>query len=490
VSFAIFARRRVRELVDRFAGSGPVTVIVGAGASVEATLPDWQSLIRRLLERASRSVPELADEASRAAWAEETLKADGLLGAAAVVEALSKEQLQTWIVEGLYERAPASSYRPGPISEQVAFLHRCLGTKLTIATSNYDDLLEEALRDGGIRRARIRSYITGRRGSEGAVGVIHLHGYAGRDRTKGTLILSEEQYQRMQRGQSWQERFVGERLLSTNCLFVGTSLTDPNLIRYLYGYRGQRRHAALFVRQAESPTVAPDVRKARETAMRERWNRCGVEVLFLDHFSDVAQVLNEIGYRAVADSYVPVDQRARRWIGRIERDIIGINHDRHFELGQRFLSDRLRSLLARAVSVAELFGADFSHEVLAASLWLANRDGTHLTSWATTDRLHRDRATIEPVKIEVGSKWVSVATFCRGTRVEEDRDVYASRWRYVRGLPLYLEETQGARLPIGCLTVTSSRPGAETMLERMDDGVKASFHESLTAGTIAFLRQA
>jgi hypothetical protein len=60
----------------------------------------------------------------------------------------------------------------------------------------------------------------------------------------------------------------------------------------------------------------------------------------------------------------------------------------------------------------------------------------------------------------------------------------------VRGLPLYLDESQGARLPIGCLTVTSSLPGAETMLEQMDDGVKASFHEILTAGTVAFLREA
>ena len=45
-------------------------------------------------------------------------------------------------------------------------------------------------------------------------------------------------------------------------------------------------------------------------------------------------------------------------------------------------------------------------------------------------------------------------------------------------------------LPVGCLTVTSTLPGAQTMLEAMDDGVKAAFHNILIEGMLGFLSEA
>jgi hypothetical protein len=72
----------------------------------------------------------------------------------------------------------------------------------------------------------------------------------------------------MQRGTSWQEQCVTEQLETSSCLFVGTSLTDPNLIRYLYGYKQaqSRAHAAVFVRQGDAEGVDDEVRVAREDA--------------------------------------------------------------------------------------------------------------------------------------------------------------------------------------------------------------------------------
>ena len=469
--------------------SARVTLIVGAGASVEAGLPDWETLTRRLLTRAA-SAAFAADETSeRDTWVEETLRKDGLLGAAAVVEALSEEHLQEWLIEELFLASTAADYAPGPISQQVAVLRRRLGARLSIVTSNYDDLLEQALRESGYPSKDVRAYIRRREAvPAGAVPVVHLHGYAGRDGTKGTLILSEEHYHRMQRRSSWQEHLMEESLLTSSCLFVGSSLTDPNLIRYLYGYRGDRRHAALFVRQAEPRDLQTSVLGAREAATAARWKRCGVDAVFVDHFADVAQILHEIGLRHEdVAAYEPLPDRASSWIHDIQSNVVGVDRDSDFVVGQEFLSDRLRSLLERGKTEAERFGADFSHEALAASLWLATPDGESLMSWATTDRLHRDRATMEAVPIRAGSRWVAVEAFCRGTRFENDRDEYASRWRYVRGLPLTLKVPGKGLLPVGCLTITSTLPGASTMLEQMDDGVKANFHAMLVGGMVAFL---
>jgi hypothetical protein len=491
MSFAIFQRSDVCEIVERFSDSSRVTVVVGAGASVEAGLPTWERLIVDLLRRAAETKFDASETDDRDRWVEETLAKDGLLGAAAVVEALSGEQLQAWLLEELFGGLTAGDFAPGPISRQVAELHRRLGQRLTIVTSNYDDLLEQALREAGYAAKDVKSYIRHRKAMPpGAIPVTHLHGYAGRDETKGTLILSEEHYHQMQRGSSWQEEFMAERLLNSNCLFVGSSLTDPNLIRYLYGYRGERPHAALFVRQAEYAQLPAKVRAAREDATARRWQRCGVDAIFVDHFADVAQILHEIGLRHEdPTAYTSLFDRASTWIKEIESSVIGVERDIDFELGQRFLSDRLRALLDRGIREAERFGADFSNEAVAASLWLATRDGTGLMSWATTDRLHRDRSTMEAVPIQAGSRWISVEAFCRGTRFEEDRDVYVSRWRYVRGLPLTPTIPGSGLLPVGCLTITSTLPGAQTMLEVMDDGVKAAFHGILVEGMLRFLSE-
>src|SRR5579884_3140003 len=94
VSFSIFERSDVREVVERFSDSSRVTVVVGAGASIEAGFPSWQQLIERLLQRAARTRFADAETEDRDLWVRETLSQDGLLGAGAVVEALSREQLQ------------------------------------------------------------------------------------------------------------------------------------------------------------------------------------------------------------------------------------------------------------------------------------------------------------------------------------------------------------------------------------------------------------
>lgn len=492
MSFAVFQRPEITEVVERFSESTRVTVVVGAASSIEAGLPGWEALIERLLQRAAENTFGASEVAERDRWVEETLAKDGLLGAAAVVEALSGEQLQPWLLEEVFDSGTAADFAPGPISRQIAQLRRRMRERVTIVTSNYDDLLEQALREAGFAAKDVKSYIRQRKViPAGAVPVTHLHGYAGRDATKGTLILSEEHYHQMQRGSSWQEDLMAERLLNSNCLFIGSSLTDPNLIRYLYGYRGERPHAALFVRQAESAQLPANVRAAREEATARRWQRCGVDAIFVDHFADVAQVLHEIGLRHEdAAGYRSLFERASTWISEVESSVIGVDCDSDFELGQRFLSDRLRVLLDRGMREAERFDADFSNERIAASLWLATREGDGLMSWATTDRLHRDPSTMQAVPIQAGSRWIAVEAFCRGTRVGEDRDVYASRWRYIRGLPLTPAVPGLGLLPIGCLTVTSTMPGGRTVLDGMEEGLKAEFHGILVEGMLAFLSEA
>ena len=491
MSFASLAQPAIEPLIERFAAAPHVTVVVGAGASMEADLPSWPELIERLLERVAGGDPRLGDAADRADWIARTLERDELLGAGAVVEVMADAELDDLLPRALYGDAGPAGYEPGPIAQQVAGLWRLLGDELSILTTNYDDLLERALLAAGATRRQVRTYV--RRPEEppaGAVAVTHLHGFAGREGPPRRLVLTEEHYHRMQLGRSWQEEYVTERLENSLCLFIGTSLTDPNLIRYLYGYpAGARRHAAVFVRQGDLEHASAAVRAAREEAIGRRWRRCGVEPAFVDHYADAAQLLYEIGHRrSVGGSYTPLPARARRTLELIERVLFALGRgDEAFGERQVELSRWLRSHLYDLLGIALDGSPPPADERLALALWLMSPDGARITAWAHSDRAHQDPATIEAVPIASGSDWVAARTVCQGVRVELDRESSVSRWRFVRGLPLVLDAP--TRMPVGCLTISSTRRGAESVLNGLDPPTRAELHRALTATIVAAIEQ-
>jgi hypothetical protein len=483
MSFASLAGAKMDALVERFADAGDVTLIVGAGASMEALLPSWPLLIERLLRRVAEDHPGLSSDEAKSAWIERTLREEDLLAAGAVVEVMARQDLDTLLPEELFRPGGPGAYEPGPIGHQVAALRTRFGERLTILTTNYDDLIERALMASGIAKRNIKSYV--RRRSvlpAAAVPVTHLHGYAGREGHPKGIVLTEEQYHRMQRGSSWQEQYVTERLENSLCLFVGTSLADPNLIRYLYGYQqsAARRHAAVFVRQGDVQGAVDEVRVVREEAVSKRWQRCGVEAVFVDHFGDAAQLLYEIGFKRTAGTaYESVATRASTALRRIGETALLLGRtEQEFADRQVALSRWLRETLYQTLRSA--LGTDPpADERLALALWLLSEDGQTLTGWVHSDRAHQDPTTIEAVPIKPSSTWVAVRTVCQGVRVELDRQSEVSRWRFVRGLPLIIDAP--SRLPIGCLTVSSTKPSHETVLVSMAPAAKAAFHDGLVA---------
>lgn len=513
MSFLVYQQEPIDELIRSAGGDGKITLLVGAGASMEAGLPSWDKLLDRLLLRGGESAglietvaqgqPPTPEQAvRRARWLAEAAR-DGPLGKAALAETLAGSNRDCWIEDALFEDAVTGEHRgpddyyPGPIARQIPVLLDAFGTTdLRIMTLNYDDLLEQACRQDG----RFEPYAIStedHRVPAGKVGVFHLHGYLGRDgRPAGQLVLSEADYMQMQRGASWQEQLVGAAFRDSTVVFVGTSMLDPNVIRYLHGVTPptgeQHARFALFVRQGTYEKEVPeDIRRARERALGQRWEALGVAAVFVDHYTDVAQILAEIARRRRLgpDAYMPLPGRAAEWIGAVQRDILGWYDDERFRDGQRVVNHLLRNALARAVAAAERLGGQAWGETLQLALWLVDPDGEKLTNWVMTDRLHLDRQTIEPVDIDEYANWVAVRSFCAGTPLAQARDIYASRWRFVRGTPLVLESERHGRIPVGCLTTASLSPRSETQLDAMRGEVLTAFNEAVSDAVITLLDQ-
>lgn len=490
--FTAFAHDPIAAIIEAAGSSRRLTVVVGAGASMEAGLPSWETLVKRLLRRvvAEKRLLDVEDAEALERWEAEAAR-DGYLGAAAIVDALAGEGRDQWIPEELFgANTTSADYIPGPISRQIALLADVLGDRLRIVTLNYDDLLEQALRLRGLTPHVVATEDLDV--PEGKFPVYHLHGYLGQgDGGRGHVVLSEGDYQQMTAGRSWQDDLVRGALRDSTVVFVGTSLLDPNLIRYLHGAipRTRRRAFALFVRQG---TYAADVPRAippaREAALAARWGALGVTTVFASHYVDVAQVLYEIADKATLKAqYLPLPGRVAEWIGRVERDILGVTDDDAFLRGQHAFRDLLRHSLDAAVEAVRELTGERVDETLACTLWLVDAAGEHLTSWVTTDRLHVERATIEPVRIHEHSRWVAVRAFCRGTPLAEPRNIYASRWRFIRGTPLVLATRRHGRLPVGCLTTASMLGHERSLLSTMDRDVQTAFNEAVGGQVLRFL---
>jgi SIR2-like domain len=482
VALRQFADVPLTTMVDVPAAGPGLTLVVGAGISVEAGLPPWRQLVRDLLDRAARERLGLTDPPIREAWIDQVLRGESPLGAAAVAEALAGDDLANWIPDALYGADPRR-FQPGPIARQVPVLRQAFGIGLRLLTTNYDDLLQQAFEDAGIGVEA--AAFTGPEGSSAPATdaanqrISHLHGFLARDgRREGTVVLTEHDYQRVAQS-DWQRSEVGAALMNSPCIFIGSSLTDPNLLRYLHTHSGpgSPRHFAIFTRQDVYPRGTPQqVIAAREKALAARWRSNNLAIVFVDHYAEIALTLAEVARaKQQGDEYVLLPQRLGQWHARVARELLLPPGNGAFIQAQDLLHGALRGALEAAVQTVNDLGYDTGDEVLAATLWLVDEAGDTLTNWATTDRVHRDPATIDPVPITEHSSWVAVRAFCRGAALGEPRDIYASRWKYIRGLPL----NTANGVPVGALTVASMLPEGKTMLDHMPDTIEAAFDAAL-----------
>lgn len=475
-----------------------MTLLLGAGASIEAGLPSWPALIERLLVRAGveRGLLRDTDDAGRERWVAEAVRRDGYLGAAAIVDALTETGvLEEWIPEALYgEGRGAADFFPGPICRQLPRLIDAFGSALELMTTNYDDLAEQAIRDDPLSHHEAVPYVGEHRDmAPDCIELVHLHGYAGRDGAMGRLVLTESDYQRMQQIISWQETRVRAALAQSMFVFVGTSLVDPNLVRYLHGDAGTATppRYAIFVRQDTYEEGVPaGVPAAREEAVRARWSAVGVTAVFVDHYVDVAQALYEVARaKQMGASYVPLPDRARDWVETVQTKLLGVGDDAAFVHGQKIVGAQLRLALSSAIAAAEELEGRRWDEKLALTMWLIDADARHLVNRVTTDRLHLDQGTVEPVAISEYARWVAVRSYCRGLPLAEIRDVYASRWHFIRGTPIVIDTERHGRIPVGCLTTASMKERGQTLLNTMDDIVEARFNQTLSTNVLALLNQ-
>lgn len=301
-----------------------LTIVVGAGASMDAGLPSWHGLLLRLLETGFNPIIDHSDyredkkaieEDLAREWAEDSecpsvyeflahdlLNRHDLRAAATMARTLhedSKDGLGNAVYEALYDTA-GQAPPPGRIARSIAALATLFdGNKVRILTTNYDDLLERAILEFSDPPCLAKSWRPGLkkpRRSKRTYLVEHLHGFVPSGvapTAEAGLVLDEQSY--AQRSESAIKTLASELKRESPTLIVGMSLTDPNVVAALYRAGEPRDIHGLFVEEAESRlslAVIDDIQSVRLSKM-------SVNAVDLKSYGQVSQVLVEARLRRI-----------------------------------------------------------------------------------------------------------------------------------------------------------------------------------------------
>jgi hypothetical protein len=445
-------------IIERLAGAQRLTFVVGAGASMEAGLPSWGSLVRALLDSAA---PASLSESDRAAWLDAAAE-PGLLGMAATARALAgnDEEFVKRVDHHLYRGKGPEHFDPGPLAREIAAWKRDY-PEIRLATFNYDRLLERALEDVGLQAEASEDNDPEQ---HDVAAVRHLHGVLTGTPADDAVILTEGDYALWPSG-SWQDDFMRDALGGV-CVFLGLSFTDQNLLRWIYGSAGTD-HVAVLARQS-APRLSLAVRRELESATRARLRQANVTAYWADFYAELAQLMHEARRRrGPGKPPTAYPERAQKRALKARRRCLPATS---LEARQRKVRGILAASLAGVRAALKSIGADPTDAVLGLGLWGLDYDQRDVTLLASSDRVHADLSTVTGVPLAWGSEWVAVEAITQGSVVEWDPETYASRWRSVRGIPLvWTRPEQRERILVGAATLTTTQPSGASIFDQAEE---------------------
>lgn len=171
-----------------------------------------------------------------------------------------------------------------------------------VVNYNFDDLLEYNLKEYKIKFRSI--YREADLPLSHELGIYHVHGFLPRNSdeynslSKSLLVFSEEGYHDLMLDPyNWSNLVQLNYLRENTCLFIGLSMTDPNL----------RRLLDIAVRKQEENLYKHFVFMKRESYVREEYDQTNINNTSIEKFDVVNQKLQEDYYKELGLNIVWYD---------------------------------------------------------------------------------------------------------------------------------------------------------------------------------------
>ncbi|GAA4739624.1 hypothetical protein GCM10023350_24990 [Nocardioides endophyticus] len=317
-------------------GERPLNIIVGAGASMGSGLPSWARLVDNMI---SRIVSEPTQELIRG------LESSNLFRQAETAVQIMRGYNGNLSVGDIVRDAlytDGRTQQPGLLVDAIVRMSLAYGPHVRIVTTNFDNLLEQAINAmHGIGTARSFSLDNvdewwSLDPEAQAVSILHLHGMVRQgDPPLEPLLLTESDF--LAHGQDVQG--VVSQLISQDVtLFVGLSMTDPNLLGPLFKRASAEDGAAngdafaLFTPHLGEEGRSRPAAEYAVTQARYLDERLGVRPILLKTHAQPTQVISEMALAAAEpDRYTHSAPDSLVYGLRLQRALEGLYEGLHVD---------------------------------------------------------------------------------------------------------------------------------------------------------------
>lgn len=290
----------IRKLVASLK-SGKLTIVCGAGVSIDAKIPSWNTLLVRLLKSMMNNLSSNKNINLKNISLEEFRKRLG--PSSLVVGKYLKSNLGNDFLpelrDALYKDNPKTCDLIDAIVEVVRPQRE--GKPLdSIITFNFDDLIEVNLKKNNINYKAI--FNEGIRNKANELPIYHVHGYLPQKvklTSKNDVVFSEDAYHTQFTDPfSWSNLIQLNKLSQNNCLLVGISLTDPNMRRLLDVAKRKESSKLLnhFIIK-KIPNLKSENGSNDELMMfleEQDANDLGLNVLWVKKFDEIPKIIKRI----------------------------------------------------------------------------------------------------------------------------------------------------------------------------------------------------
>lgn len=297
-----------------------VVLFLGAGVSIDAGVPLWDELINRLLLRMlNLKIQDSSDEndvGNTPKFTEEDIENISKIALKNKEDTplMQMRYIRAALTEDMYYSAVHDELYADKININTELLdalakistprrqHKGLES---IVTYNFDDLMEQSLKKWGVEYRVIQ---TDEMPATDKLNIYHVHGYLPQDENnaqeRSELIFSEEDYHRVYGdAYCWSNMAQVKAFQDNVCLFVGCSLTDPNLRRLLDNAMRRPkeiRHFAILKRKSfklenENRQQEALIKWYQEfdDAIRDQiFKSFGISVIWVNDYKEIPDILN------------------------------------------------------------------------------------------------------------------------------------------------------------------------------------------------------
>lgn len=283
-----------------------VTLFLGAGVSLDAGLPAWDTLLKDLLNKYQHKMTSPIGQADYSNVTSQCANSSIITARYIRVglELSSKDyEFIQMIHQSLYQHKAQSHPLIDAIAKAVQKYHQSnlnYGIE-SIITYNYDDLVEQALSKQNVKNISIYE---SNRGMQNEFPIYHVHGILseqleGKDAPTPTAILCEEDYHEIYKeAYLWSNIEQLHALNRNTCFFIGCSMTDPNLRRLLDISQkrtdGKANHFVFMQKKPFTEASSNEQNEENRKIQQQILNEMGLNVIWFNDFSDIPKLIHRI----------------------------------------------------------------------------------------------------------------------------------------------------------------------------------------------------